>query len=220
MSDSPKKIVQDAYDSISEWYLQWVESQESPRERYANKVLDNIAHPSPYILELGCGAGVPILKMLLDRGARVVANDLSAKQIEMAKVRCPEAELIAGDMAALAFAPEAFDGIVSFYALFHLPRSELKVMLTKIHSWLKPGGIFVFNLATIDEEEIHGEFLGHGMFWSSFSISENKRLVTEVGFEVVDVEILKAGDGKLEEDDPDYDTEFMWISARRPVLKN
>lgn len=214
MSDAPESIVQYAYDQISEWYLQWVENQKSPRERYTKKLLETL-QPSPDILELGCGPGVPILKLLLDQGARVVANDISAKQIEMAKSRFPAAELRAGDMTALTFDPESFHGVISFYTLFHLPRSKLKDMLIKIHGWLKPGGVFVFNLATIDEEEIHGEMLGYGMFWSSYDVEGNRTLLSDIGFDLLQVEVLQAGDGNLEQDDPDFDAEFMWVMAQK-----
>lgn len=214
MSETPAGIVEYAYDNITEWYLQWVTSQKSPRERYTRQLLEKL-QPSPSILELGCGPGVPILKFLLDQGAKVVANDISTKQIEMAKARCPAAKLIAGDMTALTFEPESFDGAISFYTLFHLPRATLKDMLMKIHGWLRPGGVFVFNLATVDEEEIHGEMLGYGMFWSSYDVEGNRALLSEVGFELLQVEVLQAGDGKLEEDDPDFDAEFMWVMARK-----
>lgn len=155
--------------------------------------------------------------MLLDRGAQVVANDISTKQISMAKVRCPQATFFPGDMTALSFDPASFDGVTSFYAIFHLPRTEQKVMLSKIHSWLKPGGLFVFNLATMDEEEIFGEMMGHGMFWSSYSVEGNKAMVVNVGFELVETEVLEAGDGNLEEGDQDYGVKFLWIAARKKL---
>lgn len=218
MEENPKKIVENAYDSMAHWYLQWVEGQRSPREKYTERVLQN-APPSPRILELGCGSGVPITRMLLDRGAQVVGNDISSKQISMAKTRCPEATLIAGDMTALSFEPASFDGIISFYTIFHLPRAEQKGMLANIHTWLKPGGMFVFNFATVDEEEIHGEMLGHGLFWSSYSVEDNKAMVTDVGFELLDAELLEAGDGKLDESDPDYGVTFLWIAAKKKAAE-
>ncbi|KNG88459.1 O-methyltransferase [Aspergillus nomiae NRRL 13137] len=219
MSDTPEGIVEYAYDNITEWYLQWVKSQKSPRERYTQMLLDTLQQRSPAILELGCGPGVPIVKMLLDQGAQVVANDISAKQIAMAKARCPGAKLLAGNMTTLAFEPASFHGIISFYTLFHLPRSQLRAMLAKIHGWLKPGGVFVFNLATLDEEEIHGEFLGYGMFWSSYGVDENRALLVEIGFDVLQVEVLHAGDGKLEEGDPDFDADFMWVMVQKKESK-
>ncbi|KAF1344298.1 methyltransferase type 11 [Delphinella strobiligena] len=213
MSDDPRTIVQGAYDNISNWYLDWVKHQDSPRERYTKKLLDNLS-TSPSILELGCGPGVPILRMLLDRGAEVVANDISAKQLELAKARCPEASFVAGDMAALSFEPGSLDGVVCFFTIFHLPRAEQKDLLFKVYAWLKPGGMFVCNLATIDEEEIHGEFLGHGMFWSSYSEEDNKIMLSDTGFEVLQAEMLVAGE---EEDDFDYDVKFLWVAAKKPI---
>ncbi|KAF2273685.1 methyltransferase type 11 [Westerdykella ornata] len=214
MSENPKEIVRQTYNQIAQWYLEWVQGQSSPRERYTNKVLDN-APSSPHILELGCGAGIPITRMLLDRGAKVTANDISERQIEMAKERCPEATFIPGDMLALSFPPETFDGVVSYFAVFHLPRVEQKAMLTKLYSWLKPGGAFAFNLATMDEEEIHGEFLGHGMFWSSYDVEGSGEMVRAAGFEEVEMEVLEAGDGELEEGDPDFGVKFLWVLARK-----
>ena len=209
MSDDPKAIVKETYDYLAEWYLRWVDGQPSPRERYASRVFQNVPPESkpPHILELGCGPGVPVTSMLLDRGARVTANDISTKQLDLAKARCPEATLVPGDMTRLSFGPESFDGVVSFFTIFHLPRTEQRGMLSSIYTWLKPGGMFAFNLATIDEEEIYGELMGHGMFWSSYSVEESQAMVTEVGLEVVEVEVL--------ESEPDEGVKFMWVVARK-----
>ncbi|KAK1670988.1 hypothetical protein BDP55DRAFT_754267, partial [Colletotrichum godetiae] len=65
MPETHEVIVKYAYDHISEWYLQRVDSQKSPREKYTKRLLEGL-RTSPTILELGCGPGVPILKMLLD----------------------------------------------------------------------------------------------------------------------------------------------------------
>lgn len=88
-------------------------------------------------------------------------------------------------------------------------------MLVKIHSWLKPGGMFVFNLATKDQDEIRGKMLGHGMFWSSYGIEENKKMVGDVGFEVVEAEVREAGEGGLKEGDLDHGVRFLWVVAKK-----
>ncbi len=110
-------------------------------------------------------------------------------------------------MTTLSFEPASFDGVVSFFTMFHLPRVEQKLMLSNICVWLKPGGLFVFNLATMDEEEIYGDLMGHGMFWSSYSVEESKVMVMEVGLGVVEAEVL--------ESEPDEGIEFLWIAARK-----
>jgi ubiquinone/menaquinone biosynthesis C-methylase UbiE len=214
MSEDPKQIVEQAYDHVADWYLSWVSNEKSPREQYTDKLLSD-APPSPHILELGCGPGVPITRRLLDRGAHVVANDISSCQLEMARERCPEATFLPGDMAGLKFEANSFDGVICFYTIFHLPRAEQKDMLASILSWLKPGGMFVCNFATVDEEEIHGEMLGHGMFWSSFAAEDSKEMVKDVGFQLVGDEEVEAGDGKLEEGDADYGVKFLWLAAKK-----
>lgn len=211
MSDA-KVIVEEAYDNLAQWYLDWVSDQASPRERFAQKILDNIPTSStttPYILELGCGPGVPITRMLLDQGARVVANDISTKQIALAKTLCrsPQATFVAGDMAALTIQAGSLDGVVCFFTLFHLPRDEQGPMLRRMYSWLKPDGLLVLNYATVDEEEIYGEMMGHGIFWSGYDAERNRTSLQEVGFVVEDEEVIKS--------DADGGMEFQWIAARK-----
>jgi ubiquinone/menaquinone biosynthesis C-methylase UbiE len=210
MADA-KLVNEEAYDHLAAWYLDWVSKQTSPRERYARKVLENAPTAStPYILELGCGPGVPITRMLLDEGARVLANDISTKQIAMAKARChsPQATFIAGDMAGLSVDAQSVDGVVCFFTLFHLPRAEQKPMLSRIFSWLRPGGLLVCNFATFDEDEIYGEMMGHGIFWSGFDADGNQAMLTEAGFEIESEEVL--------ESDADGGNEFQWIAAKKP----
>lgn len=173
---------------------------------------------SPSVLELGCGPGVPILSMLVDHGAEVTGNDISAQQLQLAKKQCPGANLVAGDMSLLSFNPNTFNGVVCFYTLFHLPRAEQKGMLERVHDWLKPGGMFVCNFAAVDEEAIHGEFLGHGMFWSSFGVEANQAMLKDAGFEVVVEEV--SGAAEDDEDAFDAGVEFLWVVARKAVICN
>lgn len=85
-------------------------------------------------------------------------------------------------------------------------------MLSKIYSWLKPGGLLVCNFATFDEEEIYGEMMGHGIFWSGFDANGNQTMLEEVGFEIEAEEVL--------ESDADGGNEFQWIAARKPCKEN
>lgn len=215
MTDEPKQVVREAYDNIAPWYLNWVTSQFSPRTRYTSQLLALAPSSPPHVLELGCGPGVPVTRMLLDAGATVVANDISTAQLTLASEHCPEATFLPGDMTKITFPDHSFDGVTCFFTIFHLPRSEQRDMLRKVYGWLKPGGVFVCNFATFDEEEIFGEFMGYGTFWSSYGVEGSKSILREVGFEIVDVETLAGSDGMLGEDEPDFGVKFMWICARK-----
>ncbi|GAO16217.1 hypothetical protein UVI_02000010 [Ustilaginoidea virens] len=52
------------------------------------------------------------------------------------------------------------------------------------------------------------------MLWSSYGVDKNRELLAEVGFDILQVEVLQAGDGKSE-DDPDFEVEFMWVMAQK-----
>jgi SAM-dependent methyltransferase len=234
MSDA-KLVNTEAYDHLADWYLSWVSRQTSPRERYAAKVLENYnnqdtskSSPSPpgsssppesppqqqqqppTILELGCGPGLTT-HQLLSSGALVLANDISPAQIAMAKARChsfsSQVTFSTADMTTLLLPPSSLSGVISFFTLFHLPRAEQPPMLAKIFSWLKPGGLLVCNFATFDEEEIYGEMMGRGMFWSGFGVEGNRAMVMEAGFEIEGEEVL--------ESEADGGNEFLWVVARK-----
>lgn len=80
-------------------------------------------------------------------------------------------------------------------------------MLLRIFDWLKVGGLLVCNFATFDEEEIYGEMMGRGIFWSGFGIRRNRDMLLEAGFEVEGEEVL--------ESEADGGNEFMWVAARK-----
>jgi SAM-dependent methyltransferase len=232
MSDA-KLVNTEAYDHLADWYLSWVSSQTSPRERYAAKVLEdynnkNISKSSsspetpespaqihqqpPSILELGCGPGLTT-HQLLSAGARILANDISPAQIATAKTLLnshPNRSNVAfscADMTLLSLPPSSLSGVICFFTLFHLPRAEQPPMLAKIFSWLKPGGLLVCNFATFDEEEIYGEMMGRGIFWSGFGVEGNRAMVVEAGFEIEGEEVL--------ESEADGGNEFLWVVARK-----
>jgi SAM-dependent methyltransferase len=216
MSDATLINLQ-AYDALAPWYLTWVTTNPhpSPRERYTHHLLSTTPKPSsspPYILELGCGPGLPITSLLLRAGAHVLANDLSPAQIALAKTHngnFPLATFVAGDMTKLSIPAGSLDGVVCFFTIFHLPRAEQRPMLERIHSWLKPGGGFVCNFATFDEEAIYGEMMGRGIFWSGFGMLENRGMVEGVGFVVEREEVVKS--------EADGGNEFQWFVARKRV---
>ncbi|MCJ1444180.1 MAG: hypothetical protein MMC23_004681 [Stictis urceolatum] len=115
--------------------------------------------PPLRILEIGCGAGIPGTKILTSLpGARVVGNDISAGQIELARTNLSgeiekgSAELRAGDMLALEFEEGSLDAVVGLYSIIHLPREEQRVMLGKIGRWLREGGWLMVNFSGVESE--------------------------------------------------------------------
>ena len=210
-----KQTVQAGYDQIAQKYLDWATSRESPRLKYVEELLRKLPPiRSARVLELGCGAGVPVTQKLVEHGCSVVGNDISDKQIQLAREKCPGANLIAGDMTLLQFEDESFDAVVCFFALFHLPRVEQPSMLHKILGWLKPGGKLLLNLGTEDNEGGNSQFQGTEMFFSGYDTDRNIKMISDAGFRVTEAEVLDGSDNS-DPADPDYGRKFLWIVAER-----
>jgi SAM-dependent methyltransferase len=118
----------------------------SETERLCLDRLLALTPPAPKILDFGCGTGLPVDKYLADRGADLTGIDISPKHVALAKGNLPSASYSEGDILYAVLPEGSFDGIVSFYAIFHIPRSEHEALFTRINQLLKPNGLF---LATV-----------------------------------------------------------------------
>jgi SAM-dependent methyltransferase len=219
-SDNDVDTTRKSYDIIAADYTAWVESRPSLRLHYLEMLLSRLPTRSS-VLELGCGAGVPVTEALArnEKVQSITANDFSSSQIALATKRLSstdKVQLIEGDMSALSFSLSSFDGVVAFYSIFHLNRENQPAMLAKVFGWLKPGGVFLANFATTNEAVHRGKFFGSEMAWSSWSVEESKRMVETAGFDILQAEVrVESEDGQLGEGDPDYGISFLWIAAKK-----
>ena len=103
------------------------------------------------VLDLGVGTGAFSLR-LLERysDSEVVAIDGSRSMLELAKVRLLEfshqVEFVASDfraMSATLLEPDAFDVVISSYALHHLNAAEKQSLLRSAVAAIRPGGWFL-----------------------------------------------------------------------------
>jgi len=145
------------------------------------------------VLDIGCGAGLPVAG-LLARHCRVTGVDISAEQIRRAKGNVPAATFLQGDILDLDFPAASFEAVVSFYAIFHLPRQEHAELFRRIQRWLAPGGHFLTSLSYDDQDGIVEEdFFGVRMYWSSYDLETYRRLLQEAGFEILQETLLGHG---------------------------
>lgn len=91
------------------------------------------------ILEAGCGLAKWV-KFLQDQGYEVWGIDYSAEAIARSKVLWPELKLQKGDIRALPFDENFFDGILSFGAIEHDINGP-DAALREMYRVLRPNGI-------------------------------------------------------------------------------
>lgn len=183
------KLVEQGYNTIADDYYNHrnLSKFDSELEEFASLLAQN-AH----ILDVGCGAGIPTAEFLIRRGIKVTGIDLSDKMLELARSNVSRAKFVKMDMNDLKFNENTFDGIVSVYALFHVPRENHFDIFKQFYKILKPSGILMINTG-VSESEGTSRFFGVPMFWSNFSPKITLTLVKKAGFSIISEAVLERG---------------------------
>jgi cyclopropane fatty-acyl-phospholipid synthase-like methyltransferase len=197
-------VVAHGYDVVFGTYLERY-GQSVVRDRWL-RVLSARLPEAARVLDLGCGAGVPVAHRLSKRGFDVVGVDGSIEQVKLARQNVPQAEFIHADMTAITFPQQSFDAVAAFYSITHVPREEHATLLRRIADWLKPNGLFLASLGSGECADWFGEWLGTEMFFSHYDASTYERLVRAAGFNIEIAELV---------DQDNEDARFLWVIARR-----
>jgi SAM-dependent methyltransferase len=206
----PKRVVAAGYDEMAERYLAWSDLRPSAARLRYLALADALIPAGADVLDLGCGAGIPMTATLAV-GRTVTGVDISAAQIALARANVPSATFLEADLTTLDFPSGRFDAVVAFYSLTHVPRAEHAALFGRIRSWLRPGGVFVASLGVEDSpDEVEADWLGVDMFFSHFSARVNRRLVAEAGFEIERADVVTEPEDR-------HDARFLWVVARAPA---
>jgi SAM-dependent methyltransferase len=188
-AEDPKQIVIAGYDRCAPAYAAARVADASPELALLGEQLP----PNARVLDVGCGAGVPVTAALA-RTASVVGVDISAQQIALARSNVPAAEFIHGDIMTQCFDDASFDAVVAFYVIFHLPRDEQLELLRKLHRWLRPGGHLLATLPrTAHPGYTEPDFFGVTMYWSHHATRWYAERLQEMEFEVLHLGVVGHG---------------------------
>lgn len=210
-----------SYDAIAAPYTTWATNKSDIRVSYLSTLLRQLPATHTDVLELGTGAGIPTLEILLAHKSasslRITANELSPGQIALGKARLEEVaqgdagrvEWVEGDMMGLEFAAATFDVVLGFYTIQHLPREEQVVVLGRVVEWLRPGGDLLMNFPAEESENVvmTGWMGPQGwMYHSGWGTEKYRELVRGTGLEVLLDEVKE----------DNVKAEFLWIIAKKP----
>lgn len=152
-------------------------------KRYEKRLLAELKRNSK-VLDLGCGTGEPIDRLLVEAGHQVTGIDLANEMIREARKRVPEGHFFQRDIRELAKDEYWVDAVVSFYAMFHIPREEQGRILKTVGSYLPQDGLLVITMGDKDYEG-KAKYLGKTMWWSQWAPTKNRVLVERAGFRVI-----------------------------------
>ena len=194
MPKQKSEIVRKGYNKIAQKY-------NKQRKLYQSKPLLlkflKYVPKNPKVLDLGCGAGIPVSKFLVDNGCKVVGIDFSDGMLKLARKNVPAARFIKMDITKIKFKENSFDGAVSFYSIIHIPREYHLKIYVNLHKILKPNAIIMLNASgTNTWEETAKDYLGVPMFWSFYNPEITLKLISNAGFEILWNKVLKIGNEK------------------------
>ena len=201
-----RDIVESGYDQMAESYLASKPPLTAEVESLLEQLLDGLPPDVP-LLDLGCGAGVPVTRWLAKRHP-VTGVDLSARQLELARANVPSGVFIQADMTELALPAGSFGGVLALHAIIHVPREEHLPLLRRIHGWLHPNGRFLATWPLSAWEGGEADWSGWGapMWWSHFGAETYEELLRQAGFTMEIAETLQA-----------QNETWRWILARKNV---
>jgi SAM-dependent methyltransferase len=113
------------------------------------------------VWDVGCGSAGHVTRYLADRGVQAAGVDLSPGVVVVARQRQPGLEFRVADMRALPAADGSLAGIVAFYSVIHLPRTQIPVALAEFRRALAPGGRLLIAMHGGSGEIISEQAFGH-----------------------------------------------------------
>lgn len=147
--------------------------------------------PGARVLDLGCGSGLPTAKQLLDAGVEVVGVDESKVMLQLAEEQAPGGTYRHQDLREIDGLGE-FDAVVAFFALLMMPRQEIPALLAKIRTRLRGPKLLLVSMIHGDFDFFPINFLGAATNVSAYPPATLRQVVSEAGFEVLDLTEIEA----------------------------
>lgn len=183
------KVVQEGYNQCAAAYEQERRNTEHPE---LTLLIDRLPAGAT-VLDLGCGAGVPITRKLAQH-FDITGVDSSEEQIRRAHINVPDGKFMCADISEIDFPSASFDAVVAFYSIFHIPREKHLVLFQRIHAWLKPDGYLLATVTKVREDAYtEDDFFGVTMYWSNYSLTDYQKMLQQVRFQLIDTTTISHG---------------------------
>jgi 2-polyprenyl-3-methyl-5-hydroxy-6-metoxy-1,4-benzoquinol methylase len=135
------------------------------------------------VLDIGCGAGDPMARYLVDRNFEIDGVDSSPTLVQHCKRSLPSCRWHVADMRALKLG-RTFDGILAWDSFFHLSHDDQRRMFPISREHAKPHTALMFTSGASFGEAI-GSYRGEALYHASLSADEYWMLLQENGFRVI-----------------------------------
>jgi SAM-dependent methyltransferase len=162
---------------------------DQPKYRRAFKTFCEYLTPGAQVLDVGCGPGLPITKLLVDQGFDVTGLDFAERMIAIARKNVSGARFVCTSITDIQYS-SYFDGIVASYSLLCLDPDSFRRASENIKTALKFGGhCFVALNERIEGKRIKSDWLSTISDQRMYSRAYSEQEVTDSfsGLRVVSV---------------------------------
>jgi SAM-dependent methyltransferase len=205
MTSDMYRLVRSGYDDVADVYMRRF-GISTVRQKWLDLLLGSLPVSGGRVLDLGCGAGIPVTRDLAAAGHIVIGVDGSPRQLARARRNVPAAMFVEADMCKVAFAPASFDAVGAFYAITHVPPVQQRALITSIATWLRPGGTLIASFGTGAAGEWTGCWLGTRMFFGHAGEAETLKSLSDAR--------LLVRHALVEKQDNEA-ADFLWIDATK-----
>ena len=140
--------------------------------------------PGATVIDLGCGSGLPITKVLVNEGLNVYAIDASPSLVQAFRNNLPEIPVACEAVEDSLFFGRMFDGVVAWGLIFLLPAEEQRRLIQRVAAILVPGGRLLFTSCAGTEPLVWNDAMT-GLESRSLGAVEYRRELSSVGLSLI-----------------------------------
>jgi SAM-dependent methyltransferase len=135
------------------------------------------------VIDLGCGTGFPITKVLVDERLNVYGVDASPSLVAAFRHNLPEVPVACESVLESSFFNRTFDGVIAWGLIFLLQPEEQRHLIRSVADILLPSGRFLFTSSRGTEPLVWNDGMTD-LESRSLGAAEYRKLLSEVGLYV------------------------------------
>jgi SAM-dependent methyltransferase len=135
------------------------------------------------VIDLGCGSGLPITKVLVGEGLKVHAIDAAKSLVAAFRHNLPGIPIACESVEDSPFFDRMFDGVIAWGLMFLLLPDSQRRLVGRIADILAPGGRLLFTSCAGVEPLVWKDAMT-GLESRSLGGAEYRRLLSAVGLTV------------------------------------
>ena len=173
------------YDKIAQWWHDQYFNSEYGVQQFSTAI--GFTSGSGKALDVGCGAGGRFVRIMEKNGLSVTGIDVSEEMIKLASKNHPQHVFLHQDICHWE-AEEAFDFIVAWDSIFHLPLAMQAPVVTKLCNLLSSNGVLMYTFGN-DYGEHTDNWHDDTFYYSTIGINKNISLLMKNGLSIMHLEL-------------------------------